>query len=192
MAETCRKIKNCMNIFNLYIELCWLKPVINVYTQYDSMLPGFHPFLILTWGGGELDLFPDVVYYTINTVIDTDMPLFICTTCFSLKGHHKVQELLQSPLFFPNAKPPYTGQCLHIGSVLDGCIVFAMPLYYINTVKSLSIASRSVIQFLWSLSESYFNYGSRIYCFHRSIVSSSDPRWKRWIEVSLYVKYDMG
>jgi hypothetical protein len=35
------------------------------------------------------------------------------------------------------------------------------------------------VQFLWSLSESYFNYGSRIYCFPGSIVSFSDPRRKR-------------
>jgi hypothetical protein len=47
---------------------------------------------------------------------------------------------------------------------------------------------RSVVQFLWSLSESYFNYGSRIYCFPGSIVSFLDPRRKRWIEVSLYIK----
>jgi hypothetical protein len=46
---------------------------------------------------------------------------------------------------------------------------------------------RSVVQFLWSLSESYFNYGSRIYCFPGSIVSFSDPRRKRWIGVSLYI-----
>jgi hypothetical protein len=45
----------------------------------------------------------------------------------------------------------------------------------------------SVVQFLWSLSESYFNYGSRIYCFPGSIVSFSDPQQKRWIEVSLYL-----
>jgi hypothetical protein len=37
----------------------------------------------------------------------------------------------------------------------------------------------SVIQFLWSLSESYFSYGSRIYCFPGSIVSFPDPRRKR-------------
>jgi hypothetical protein len=43
----------------------------------------------------------------------------------------------------------------------------------------------SVVQFLWSLSESYFNYGSRIYCFPGSIVSFLDPQRKRWIEVSL-------
>jgi hypothetical protein len=48
---------------------------------------------------------------------------------------------------------------------------------------------RSVVQFLWSLSESYLNYGSRIYCFPGSIVSFSDPRRKRWIEVSLYLYY---
>jgi hypothetical protein len=47
----------------------------------------------------------------------------------------------------------------------------------------------SVIQFLWSLSESYFNYGSRIYSFPGSIISFSDPRRKRWIEVSLYFRY---
>jgi hypothetical protein len=44
----------------------------------------------------------------------------------------------------------------------------------------------SVVQFLLSLSESYFNYGSCIYCFPGSIVSFSDPQRKRWIEVSLY------
>jgi hypothetical protein len=44
-----------------------------------------------------------------------------------------------------------------------------------------------VVQFLWPLGESYFNYGSRIYCFPGSIVSLSDPRRKRWIEVSLYL-----
>jgi hypothetical protein len=37
----------------------------------------------------------------------------------------------------------------------------------------------SVVKFLWSLSESYFSYGSRIYCFPGSIVSFSDPRQKR-------------
>jgi hypothetical protein len=47
----------------------------------------------------------------------------------------------------------------------------------------------SIIQFLWSLSESYLNYGSRIYCFPGSIVSLSDPRRKRWIEVPLYNSY---
>jgi hypothetical protein len=36
----------------------------------------------------------------------------------------------------------------------------------------------SVIQFLWSLSESYLNYGSCIYCFPGSIVSFSDPPMK--------------
>jgi hypothetical protein len=44
-----------------------------------------------------------------------------------------------------------------------------------NTVKPLSIVPGSVVQFLWSLSESYFNYGSCIYCFPGSIVSFSDP-----------------
>jgi hypothetical protein len=37
----------------------------------------------------------------------------------------------------------------------------------------------SIVQFLWSLSESYLNYGSRIYCFPGFIVSFSDPRQKR-------------
>jgi hypothetical protein len=44
----------------------------------------------------------------------------------------------------------------------------------------------SVVQFLWSLSESYFNYGSHIYCFPGSIVFFSDPQQEWWIEVSLY------
>jgi hypothetical protein len=39
---------------------------------------------------------------------------------------------LTIPLFFPPAMPPCTGQCLHVGSVLDRCIVLVMPLYYIN------------------------------------------------------------
>jgi hypothetical protein len=34
------------------------------------------------------------------------------------------------PLFFPPAMPPYTGQCLHMGSVLDGYFVLVMTLYY--------------------------------------------------------------
>jgi hypothetical protein len=49
----------------------------------------------------------------------------------------------------------------------------------VYTVKPLSIVPGSVFQFLWSLSESYFNYGSRIYLFPGSIVSFSDPRRKR-------------
>jgi hypothetical protein len=39
---------------------------------------------------------------------------------------------LKSPLFFPPAMPPYTGQCLHIGSVLDGCIVLVMPIWILT------------------------------------------------------------
>jgi hypothetical protein len=38
-------------------------------------------------------------------------------------------EPLQSP-FLLSAMPPYTGQCLHTGSVLYRCTVFVMPLYY--------------------------------------------------------------
>jgi hypothetical protein len=49
----------------------------------------------------------------------------------------------------------------------------------------------SIVQFLWSLSESYFNYGSRIYCFRGTIISFSDPRRKRWIEVSLYMLFSL-
>jgi hypothetical protein len=49
----------------------------------------------------------------------------------------------------------------------------------------------SVVQFLWSLSESYFNYGSCI-CFPGSIVSFSDTRQKRWIEVSLYMDQELS
>jgi hypothetical protein len=33
----------------------------------------------------------------------------------------------------------------------------------------------SIVQFLWSLSESYFNYGSHIYCFPGSIVYFQTP-----------------
>jgi hypothetical protein len=33
----------------------------------------------------------------------------------------------------------------------------------------------SVVQSVWSMSESYLNYGSRIYCFPGSIVSFSEP-----------------
>jgi hypothetical protein len=32
--------------------------------------------------------------------------------------------------FYAFATPPYTGQCLHIGSVLFGYIVYVMPLCY--------------------------------------------------------------
>jgi hypothetical protein len=66
------------------------------------------------------------------------------------------------------------------------CALKVKRVKSLNTVKPLSIVPGSVVQFLWSLSESYFNYGSHIYCFPGSIVSFSDPRRKRWIEVSLY------
>jgi hypothetical protein len=58
---------------------------------------------------------------------------------------------------------------------------------YRYTVKPLSMVPGSVVQYLWSLSESYLNYGSRICCFPGSIVSFSDLRRKRWIKVSLYI-----
>jgi hypothetical protein len=56
--------------------------------------------------------------------------------------------------------------------------------YYIYSETSICCSQiirflGSVVQFLWSLSESYFNYGSRIYCFLGSVVSFSDPRQKR-------------
>jgi hypothetical protein len=38
-------------------------------------------------------------------------------------------ELLQSP-FLLSAKPPNTGQCLHIGSALDRYVVYVKPLSY--------------------------------------------------------------
>jgi hypothetical protein len=44
------------------------------------------------------------------------------------------------------------------------------------TVKPLSIVPGSIVQFLWSLSESDFIYGFGIYCFPGSIVSLSDSR----------------
>jgi hypothetical protein len=47
------------------------------------------------------------------------------------------------------------------------------PLIYSETSIYRSRIIRfpgSVVQCLWSLSESYFNYGSRIYCFPGSIV----------------------
>jgi hypothetical protein len=71
------------------------------------------------------------------------------------------------------------------------------PLLYLYIYSETSIYRsrvihfpRSVIQFLWFPSESYFNYGSCIYCFPVSIVSFSDPLRERWIEVSLYMYED--
>jgi hypothetical protein len=61
------------------------------------------------------------------------------------------------------------------------CIYSESSIYHSRIIHF----PRSVVQFLWSLSESYFKYGSRNYCFPGSIVSFSDPRRKR-IEVSLY------
>jgi hypothetical protein len=46
------------------------------------------------------NFFCTVVYYTGNTIIGTDIPSFTCTTCFSLKGHHQVQEVSQFPFSF--------------------------------------------------------------------------------------------
>jgi hypothetical protein len=69
---------------------------------------------------------------------------------------------------------------------------WSMHTLWINYSETSIYSSRiirfpgSVVQFLRSLSESYFNYGSHIYCFPGSVVSFSDPQRKRWIEVSLY------
>jgi hypothetical protein len=45
-------------------------------------------------------------------------------------GHHQVHmELIKSPFFLP-AVPPYTGQCLHIGSAFYRYVVYVIPLCY--------------------------------------------------------------
>jgi hypothetical protein len=62
-----------------------------------------------------------VVCYTVNTISGTDIPPFACATCFSLQGHHQVQELLQFPCYASLHWP-----------VLDGCIFLVMHLYCIN------------------------------------------------------------
>jgi hypothetical protein len=41
---------------------------------------------------------------------------------------------LTIPIFLPPAMPLYTGQCLHIGSVFNGCIVLVMPLILIYAI----------------------------------------------------------
>jgi hypothetical protein len=69
-------------------------------------------------------------------------------------------------------------------------LVVTNELYYSETSIYHSWIIRfpgSVVQFLWSLSEFYLNYGSRIYCFPGSIVSFSDPRWKRFTTVHFTV-----
>jgi hypothetical protein len=51
---------------------------------------------------------------------------------------------LTTPLFFPPAMPPYTGQCLQIGSQLDGGIVLVMPLYSIYCWKKIFVGTPSL------------------------------------------------
>jgi hypothetical protein len=51
---------------------------------------------------------------------------------FQPKSPSSGTRALTISLFLPPAVPPCTGRCLHIGSVLDGCIVLVMPVYYIN------------------------------------------------------------
>jgi hypothetical protein len=60
------------------------------------------------------------IYYT----------LFIVTTCFGLLWPSSdIYSFTHSPLFM-SAVPPYTGQCLHTGSVLFMYVVFVLPLCY--------------------------------------------------------------
>jgi hypothetical protein len=70
-----------------------------------------------------------VVHFTVNTIIDTDKPLFH-TYCMlqPKKAITRYKSSHNFPFFLPHAMPPYTGQCLHIGSMLDWCTVLVLPL----------------------------------------------------------------
>jgi hypothetical protein len=56
-----------------------------------------------------------------------NIPQFTALRCFGLSGHHLVHRVFTIP-FLPSVILPYTGQCLHIGSVLYRRVVFAMPV----------------------------------------------------------------
>jgi hypothetical protein len=78
---------------------------------------------------------------------------------------------------------------LYLENLTKSCVINQDTYHYLTAYYRYSETSiyrsqkirfpGSVVQFLWSLSESYFNYGSRIYCFPGSIVSFSDPQQKR-------------
>jgi hypothetical protein len=50
----------------------------------------------------------NVVYYTVNTIIGTDKPLFYIYYMFQPKRPSSGTRALIIPLFFPPAKHPYT------------------------------------------------------------------------------------
>jgi hypothetical protein len=65
-------------------------------------------------------------------------------------------------------QPGFDPRSDHVGYAVDKVALGQIFSIYRSQIIRLP---RSVIQFLWALSESYFNYGFRIYCFPGSIVS---------------------
>jgi hypothetical protein len=93
---------------------------------------------------------------------------------------HRTPVQKQTDVIFSDGITPPADYSAMKTPQLKVCIHFCCEVYaFLNTVKPLSIVPRFVVQFQWSLRESCFNYGSRIYCFPGSIVSFSDPRRKR-------------
>jgi hypothetical protein len=54
------------------------------------------------------------------------LSLHVSTYC----GHHQVHTVSYTHPLLMSAIPPYTAQCLHIGSVLFGYIALVFPLCY--------------------------------------------------------------
>jgi hypothetical protein len=80
-----------------------------------------------------------------------------------------------------------SSQCAQLSRIVSPHLMPEVDLasemsYILNIYSETSIYRSRIIRFL---SESYLNYGSRIYCFPGAIVSFSDPQQKL-TEVSLY------
>jgi hypothetical protein len=80
--------------------------------------------------------------------VQTPHTLCIVTTCFGVQWPSSgTYSFLHSLFTHMSAISPYNGQCLHIGSMLFGYIVFVLPLCYKMFCCSCSLVSR-VVRFL--------------------------------------------
>jgi hypothetical protein len=126
----------------------------------------------------------------IGTFMIIDIPVFVCHITYLSKSLISI-----TPFGTSCSLPEVPNDVLYLScsdyfiillrflscTPVMSSIIFLHLLYSETTICCSQIIRfpGSVVQFLWSLSESYFNYGSLIYCFPGSIVSFSDPRRKR-------------
>jgi hypothetical protein len=66
------------------------------------------------------------------TQFSTDTPyvMHCLLHILAYSGHYQEHTCFYIHPLFMSAIPRYTSQCLHIGSVLFGCIIYVMPVCY--------------------------------------------------------------